>query len=401
MNAIGIDVSKGKSMVAIMRPFGEVVKTPFEVSHTVHELEALADFLLSLDGETRIVMEYTGKYYEPIARYLQNAGLYVCVVHAMLVHNYGKTSIRRVKTDKADALKIANYGLDRWTYLPKYTPEHDTRLLLKAHNRQYHHYIKLKVMLKNNLVSVLDQTFPDVNTLFSSKPRKDGHEKWVDFAAHFWHRQCVCDVSRSMFQERYAKWCKKAGYHYNSDKADEIYTQAHSKIDTLPKNDSTKTLLTLAIAQLNTIAETLAAIHREMLRLSSELPEYPVVMAMRGIGEILGPQLISELGDIRRFTHKGALVAFAGLDAPPFQSGQFESHNRSISKRGPSTLRKTLFQVMDVLLKTAPADDAVFQFLDRKRAEGKHYYVYMMAGANKFLRIYYARVKEHLDALEV
>jgi hypothetical protein len=74
-------------------------------------------------------------------------------------------------------------------------------------------------------------------------------------------------------------------------------------------------------------------------------------------------------------SHKGALVAFAGSDAPPFQSGQFESCNRSISKRGSSTLRKTLFQVMDVLLKTAPAQDSVFQFLDRKRAEGKHYYV--------------------------
>ena len=28
MNAVGIDVSKGKSMVAIMRPFGEIVSTP-------------------------------------------------------------------------------------------------------------------------------------------------------------------------------------------------------------------------------------------------------------------------------------------------------------------------------------------------------------------------------------
>lgn len=400
MNAVGIDVSKGKSMIAVMRPFGEVVEKPYEVSHTEHELKELAAFLLSLDGETRVVMEYTGKYYEPIARYLHNAGLYVCVVHAMLIHNYGKTSIRRIKTDKADALKIANYGLDRWTYLTEYTPEHDTRLLLKAYNRQYHHYIKLKVMLKNNLISMLDQTFPDVNTLFSSKPRKDGHEKWVDFVAQFWHRQCVCGIRKAMFQERYAKWCKKTGYHYKSDKADEIYTHALSKIDVLPKDEPTKKLLTLAIAQLTVITETLTAIHHNMLNLSFELPEYSVVMAMRGVGEILGPQLMAELGDIRRFTHKGALVAFAGIDAPPFQSGQFESCNRSISKRGPSTLRKTLFQIMDVVLKTAPADDPVFQFLDRKRAEGKHYYVYMIAGANKFLRIYYARVKEHLETLK-
>lgn len=55
---------------------------------------------------------------------------------------------------------------------------------------------------------------------------------------------------------------------------------------------------------------------------------------------------------------------------------------------------------MDCLVKKAPQDDPVFQFIDRKRAEGKHYYSYMTAGSAKFLRIYYARVKEHLNALE-
>ena len=61
----------------------------------------------------------------------------------------------------------------------------------------------------------------------------------------------------------------------------------------------------------------------------------------------------------------------------------------------PADLRKTLFQVMDVLIKTHPQDDPVYQFLDKKRAQGKPYYVYMTAGANKFIRIYYGRVKEY------
>ena len=69
------------------------------------------------------------------------------------------------------------------------------------------------------------------------------------------------------------------------------------------------------------------------------------------------------------------------------------------SKRGSSNLRKTLFQVMDVLIKTMPQDDPVYQFMDRKRTQGKPYYVYMTAGANKFLRIYYGRVKEYLSVL--
>ena len=52
-----------------------------------------------------------------------------------------------------------------------------------------------------------------------------------------------------------------------------------------------------------------------MLQPATTLPEYTLVMNMRSIGETLGPQLIAEIGDMRRFSRKGALVAFAGLDA--------------------------------------------------------------------------------------
>ena len=165
MNVVGIDVSKGKSMVAIMRPFGEIVAKPFEVHHTADELSELADYLKSLEGEVRVVLEYTGRYYQPIARYLHDAGLFVSVVHAKLIHDFGNNSIRRVKTDKADAVKIANYGLANWVLLQQYTPEDDIRLLLKTCNRQYNQYMKLRVSAKNNLIAILDQTFPDINTI--------------------------------------------------------------------------------------------------------------------------------------------------------------------------------------------------------------------------------------------
>ena len=147
MNAVGIDVSKGKSMIAIMRPLGEVVATPFEVGHTATELNELAKFILKISGETRVVMEYTGVYFEPIARALYDAGLTVCVVHAQLIHNYGNNTIRKIKTDKADAIKIANYALDNWSKLKPYTPIDEVRRQLKAYSRQYRKFNKLKTML--------------------------------------------------------------------------------------------------------------------------------------------------------------------------------------------------------------------------------------------------------------
>lgn len=112
------------------------------------------------------------------------------------------------------------------------------------------------------------------------------------------------------------------------------------------------------------------------------------------------PQLIAEIGDVRRFYSKKALVAYAGLDAPPNDSGDVTGRHKSMSKVGASPLRRTLFLVMSVYLQRSSLDEPIYQFMDRKRAEGKPYRVYMMASANKFLRIYYATVKAYLESLE-
>ena len=95
MNAVGIDVSKNKSMVAVARPLGQVVVKPFEVRHTAIELKKLADLLKSLDGETRVVMEHTGRYYEPVAQYIHASGVFVSAVNPLLIKEYGNNSLRR------------------------------------------------------------------------------------------------------------------------------------------------------------------------------------------------------------------------------------------------------------------------------------------------------------------
>ena len=400
MNAVGIDVSKGKSMVAIFRPFGEVVASPFEVAHTDSELSELVEKLRRLQGETKVIMECTGTYHHPIAFALHDAGLFVSTVHAKLIHDFGNNTIRKVKTDKADAIKIANYGLANWMHLPQYVPEDDVRRMLKTCNRQYARYSKMKSMLKNGFIALTDQTFPGVNTLFTSPVRKDGSQKWVDFAKTFWHCECVCGTSPKAFAERYRKWCKRHGYNFSQEKAEDIYVSACGHWFVLPKCETTKLLATQAVSQLDAISKTLAAIAVEMKRLAQLLPEYPIVSAFYGVGDLLGPQIMAEIGDVYRFPRKESLVCYAGLEAPPFQSGQFESANRNISKKGSPHLRRALFNVMDCLIKKSPIDDPVYQFLDRKRAEGKHYYSYMTAGCAKFLRIYYARVKEYLDSLD-
>ena len=156
-------------------------------------------------------------------------------------------------------------------------------------------------------------------------------------------------------------------------------------------------MISQAVDTLNAVYDSLQILRNEMLHLASLLPGYPVVMAMQGAGEITGPMLMAEIGDVRRFTSKNALVAFVGVDAPPYQSGLFNAKSRHVSKRGSPHLRKTLFQIATILLRKSNPDNPVYFFMDKKRAEGKHFYVYLVAGATKFLRIYYAKVKHCLD----
>ena len=400
MNSVGIDVSKGRSTVTAMRPFGEVVISPFEVCHTDSELSELARRLKSLDGETRVVMEATGNYHLPVAQALHNTGLYVSVVNAKLVHGYGNNELRRVKTDRKDAVKLANYGLDRWLSLPRYIPEENIRLLLKNCYRQYQQGCKVQTMQKNNLVSLLDTTFPNANRMFHSPARADGSEKWVDFVAEFWHCECIRERAEKVFMTKYQRWCKKQGYNFREEKARSIYNEACGCVGVMPKSGTARLLVEQAVSQLKATSSALAALKQEMQTLAAQLPEYPTVMGMFGVGPTLGPQLMAEIGDVRRFYSKKALVAYAGIDAPPNDSGDVTGRHKAMSKVGASSLRRTLFLVMSVYLQNSPPDEPIYQFMDRKRSEGKPYRVYMMASANKFLRIYYATVKAYLDKLE-
>ena len=154
-------------------------------------------------------------------------------------------------------------------------------------------------------------------------------------------------------------------------------------------------LVIQAIEVLRRVDETLNTILARMQEIAKTLPEYTVVRSMGGVGDVLAPKLIADIGDVRRFHNSKALIAYAGIDAPPYQSGQFIGTNRNISKRGSSAIRKTGYEVMRSLKShSMPEDGAVYQFILKKEAEGKPRKVAKMAGLNKFLRIYYARVME-------
>ena len=396
MNAVGIDVSKGKSTVTIRRPGDVVLMPPRDIPHTKSAINELIKQIQSLDGETKACMEHTGRYYEPLAAWLSDAGIFVSAVNPVLIRDFADDSLRSPKTDKADSKKIARYTLDRWAKLKQYGSMDKTRNQLKTMNRQFSFFMAQKTAMKNNLIALLDQSYPGANDLFDSPARSDGSQKWVDFVYTYWHVDCVRGKSLSAFTEHYRKWCKHKGYNFSAEK---VYEASCDLIAVFPKDDNTKMLIRQAVAMLNTASETVENLRIKMDETASALPEYPVVMAMNGVGSTLGPQLMAEIGDVTRFTHREALTAFAGVDPGKNDSGKHVQKSVRTSKKGSPHLRRTLFQIMDGLIKRSPIDDPVYVFMDKKRAQGKPYYVYMTAGANKFLRIYYGRVREYFASL--
>ena len=399
MYAVGFDVSKGRSTVAVLEPPGKTVAKPFEVRHTKSGMNDLVNYLNTLDGECRIVLEHTGRYYEPVVRWLSGAGLFVSAVNPKLIKDFDNNSLRRVKTDKADAKKIGRFTLDKWYKLRQYTAMDNIRVQLKTMNRQMSFYQKQQTAYKNNLIALMDETYPGANKFFTSPRRADGSEKWVDFIEKFWHVDCVCNISLKSFTEKYQKWCKKRGYIFQPDKPAEIYNASQELIPILAKDDMTKLFVQQAVTQLNAISKAVEELRQQMNSLASKLPEYPVVMSMFGVGTTLGPQLIAEIGDIHKFSKRSQLTAFAGVDPGVNESGDYAQKSVHTSKHGSPYLRKTLFLIMEVLIQKHPEDDSVYRFMAKKRDEGKPYYVYMTAGANKFLRIYFGKVKEYLSNL--
>ncbi|QNB47708.1 IS110 family transposase [Thermanaerosceptrum fracticalcis] len=396
MISVGIDVSKEKSTVCIMKPYGEIISKPFEIQHVEQELNGLSAMLLRLDDEVRVVMEATGIYHLPVLSYLQGKKIFVAVINPFEMKEYRCRGLRRVKTDKQDAITISNYGIDHWYRLKNYEADTGIYEELKLLGRQYRHYMRMRVESVLELTHLLDYTMPGIKTLLKGWNETNGKDKLSDFAEEYWHYDNITKKSEKQFINSYLKWAEKKGYHQNQDKAAKIYALAKEGIPTLSSGTpSVKILVQEAVRVLREVDNTLMRILTQMQELAKTLPEYPVVRAMGGVGNVLAPKLIAEIGDVRRFHNGKALIAYTGIDAPPYQSGQFTGTERKISKRGSSSLRKIGYEVMRCL-KThkAPEDDAVYQFILKKEREGKSKCAAKIAGLNKFLRIYYARVME-------
>ena len=394
MIAVGIDVSKSKSTVAILDSYGTVLATPFNMAHTQPEMNALVSRLKAFDEPVTILLEYTGHYHYPVLKKLQEEGFPVCVVNPYQMKKYGDVEIRKAKTDKKDALRIATYALEKSYKLVPYSSMEQKYEDLKFLSRQYQQRISFVSTLKVQLINMLDQTMPGITKVFALKSRDPEKCALLLFIKRYKSFDEIQRIGKTRFLSTYATLMKKTPDKYAPKKGLEIYELARDSITTRGEDPYIWAAQDQCVDLLAAAQNAADEIITQMQNIAQTIPEYKVLRAMNGVGDRLGPVILAEIGDIRRFHSAKALNSFAGNDAPPYQSGQFESRNRHISKRGSSALRKACFEVMQALKLTKPQDDPVYQFILKKEQEGKPYNVAKMAGVNKFLRIYYARAME-------
>ena len=394
MIAVGIDVSKSKSTVAILDSYGTVLATPFNMAHTQPEMNALVSRLKAFDEPVTILLEYTGHYHYPVLKKLQEEGFPVCVVNPYQMKKYGDVEIRKAKTDKKDALRIATYALEKSYKLIPYSSMEQKYEDLKFLSRQYQQRISFVSTLKVQLINMLDQTMPGITKILALKSRDPEKCALLLFIKRYKSFDEIQRIGKTRFLSTYATLMKKTPDRYAPKKGLEIYELARDSITTRGEDPYIWAAQDQCVDLLATAQNAADEIIMQMQNIAETIPEYKVLRAMNGVGDRLGPVILAEIGDIRRFHSAKALNSFAGNDAPPYQSGQFESRNRHISKRGSSALRKACFEVMQALKLTKPQDDPIYQFILKKEQEGKPYNVAKMAGVNKFLRIYYARAME-------
>lgn len=389
---VGIDVSKGKSTVAILSIEGEVIEMPFNINHDVEDLEKLDTKLQKFSKEDlKIVLEQTGTYHLPILTYLLDKGYCVIAENALKIKKYLDRSLRKAKTDKKDSLKLAEYTCDNWYKLKANFIEEEKYKELKFLSRQYFSLNSMKVQQKVDFSDLTDMLFPGYYQLLEECNFVVGLKIFEKFS----DPEIIRKKKLETFLNDVEKIAQKIGQkRAGRNLAIKVYELAKKSVPSCPSNSSTQLILNKRVVALINLIETTNEIIAKMNEIAKSMDEYKEVRNMKGVGDRLAPLLIAEIGDIRRFKNAGSLIAYAGIDSPPYQSGKYEATNRHISKRGNKYLRKTGFEVMQSIKSFCRVDCEVYNYIVKKEAEGKCKKSAKIAGLNKFLRQYYGILKK-------
>ena len=331
MFAVGIDVSKSKSTIAIIKD-GQVFSKPFTINHSQDGFRCFQNKLKNIDkSQVKIVMESTGIYHLPLLTMLLESNYFVCVENAFLLKKYFDVYLRKAKTDDLDSLKIAKYCFEKWDFLKPFSISSKSYQELLFLSRQYDQFTALKTKSKIQLTNLIDVTFPEFTACFNDD--KNQFFLMLDILEKFYHPSLVLKHSEKSFSAIIDKLAQKRGVRTSARISTYLYSLSQNILSARPQNSSTKLIIKSCVDTIRGLEEATENILTQMDEIASTLPEFEVVSSMTGVGKKTRSRLIAEIGDISRFDNANSLIAYAGIDTPPYQSGTFYATERHITKR--------------------------------------------------------------------
>ena len=383
---LGVDIGKNTHTASMIGDDGKPVFRAFSFSNTTEGGESLLTKLsATAPSELAIGMEATGHYWLSLYSYLCDKGYKIHVINPIQTDGWRKgVEIRRRKTDPIDSLLIADlvrYG----DFIEARLPD-EAALSLKNLTRFRSYLVDSIGDLKRKVICVLDQVFPEYQSVFSNIFGKTSKEILLRFSSP----AELEGVSSDTLAELLAALSRK---QLGADAAQRLSAAASNSFGVTFCRDSFAFQLRMLIEQMkyieSQVKDTEAEIEAIMEKLNSPILTIP------GIGKTTGAVILGEIGGVERFDSAAKLVAFAGIDATVLQSGEFDGTRNRMSKRGSPYLRRALYQSALVASTGRNPDPALNAFYLKKRSEGKHHSTCVGAVSRKLCYIIYSVLKEN------
>jgi transposase len=378
---IGIDVAKRSHEIAWVDENGQVLRKGLKIGNDRQGFSQLQTWLEGSPGEKIIGLEATGHYWLALYAFLSELDYAVIVLNPLQVSAYRKTGLRKVKNDPKDGVWVADFiRVFRCQARDASIP---TFLKLRELSRFRFRLNEQIGENKNKLLSILDRVFPEYERLFSSPFLQSSRQllqkavsaqEFADFDL-----QELTDVLQRASRGR-----------FDQAKALEIQQQARSSVGITFLVDAVHLEMDCLLAQIELLEQQRDQVDAKLAELMGEIPDQ-FITSLPGIGLATGAAILAEIGDVQRFESAEKLVAYAGIDATVFQTGEFEASEHHMSKRGSPYLRHALWQAASMAVRYDAELQAYYQ---QKLKEGKHHNVVIGAVCRKLLARIFIILKE-------
>ncbi|WP_352418026.1 IS110 family transposase [Proteiniborus sp.] len=382
---LGIDIGKNNHVASLIDEKGKIAFKAFSFSNTTDGAESLISKLnkfTSSISDIEIGMEATGHYWLSIYSFLVEKGFVIHVVNPIQTDGWRKgLEIRKRKTDIIDSVLIAE--LIRYGDFLETSLADEKTMSLRNLSRFRNYLISSIGDLKRKTICVLDQVFPEYQSVFSNIFGQTSKEILLNFSTpdDFDH------ISSNQLNDVLSKITLKK---FATNKINQLSAISKHSFGVSFCLDSFTLQLKLLIEQINFIENQVKDIETQINALLDEINS--PITTIPGIGNVSAATILGEIGDISRFSNPSKLVAYAGIDASVSQSGEYQSTNNKMSKRGSPYLRKALFSAALVASNSDPVFKAFYQ---KKRSEGKHHLTAIGAVSRKLCYTIHAVLKNN------